>query len=112
MYRMSSESSRLSTLVVPSLRAANNKHRLLNDLEPGRVTVPSRRLIGATVKVSVSFEDVVAEKRTTGDILLDDDNGCVVIQAVAYGRSLPTASVAATKRIHRTAMVEGANQQQ
>jgi hypothetical protein len=52
MYRMSSLSSKLSTRVFPSLNAASNKHRLLSDLDPGNVTVPSKLLIGFTVNVS------------------------------------------------------------
>jgi hypothetical protein len=59
MYRISSDARRLSTFVVPSLRAARRRHRLLRDLEPGSVTVPSRLLIGATARVSVSLSDAV-----------------------------------------------------
>ena len=58
MYRMSSLSNKLSTFVSPSLNAASNKQRLLNDLDPGNVTVPSKLLIGVTVNVSVSVADI------------------------------------------------------
>ena len=51
---MSSDSRRFSTFVLPSDRAARRRHRLLRDFDPGRVTVPSRDLIGATVKVLVA----------------------------------------------------------
>mmetsp|Transcript_7770 Transcript_7770/g.33020 ORF Transcript_7770/g.33020 Transcript_7770/m.33020 type:complete len:201 (+) Transcript_7770:1248-1850(+) len=47
MYRISSESRRLSTLVLPSASAARSKMRLDMDLEPGRVTVPSIFLMGS-----------------------------------------------------------------
>jgi hypothetical protein len=49
---MSSLSSKFSTTVFPSLNAARSKHLLLNDLDPGRVTIPSNDLIGVTVNVS------------------------------------------------------------
>mmetsp|Transcript_3293 Transcript_3293/g.7243 ORF Transcript_3293/g.7243 Transcript_3293/m.7243 type:complete len:135 (-) Transcript_3293:27-431(-) len=52
MYRISSLSSKLSTRVSPSESAAKRRQRLLRDLEPGSVTVPSKLLIGVTVKVS------------------------------------------------------------
>mmetsp|Transcript_35290 Transcript_35290/g.51857 ORF Transcript_35290/g.51857 Transcript_35290/m.51857 type:complete len:222 (+) Transcript_35290:868-1533(+) len=52
MYRMSSLSRRFSTRVFPLLNAARRRQRLLRDLDPGRVTVPSRLLIGFTVRAS------------------------------------------------------------
>jgi hypothetical protein len=39
---------------LPSDNAARSKHLLLKDFEPGRVTVPSRLLIGVTVRELVS----------------------------------------------------------
>mmetsp|Transcript_8443 Transcript_8443/g.23411 ORF Transcript_8443/g.23411 Transcript_8443/m.23411 type:complete len:207 (-) Transcript_8443:237-857(-) len=60
MKRMSSDSSRLSTRVSPWLKAAKSKQRLLRDLDPGSVTVPSKLLMGVTVRDSVSFSDAVA----------------------------------------------------
>ena len=50
---MSSLSKRLSTRVVPLLSAAKRRQRLLKDLDPGNVTVPSRLFIGVTVSVSI-----------------------------------------------------------
>mmetsp|Transcript_13038 Transcript_13038/g.43207 ORF Transcript_13038/g.43207 Transcript_13038/m.43207 type:complete len:277 (+) Transcript_13038:1229-2059(+) len=52
MNRMSSESSRLSTLVFPSASAERSKMRLDMDLEPGRVTTPSIFLMGSRVSLS------------------------------------------------------------
>mmetsp|Transcript_49359 Transcript_49359/g.148631 ORF Transcript_49359/g.148631 Transcript_49359/m.148631 type:complete len:210 (-) Transcript_49359:300-929(-) len=61
MYRMSSLSSRFSTRVSPSLRAANRRQRLLRDLEPGSVTVPSRDLMGFTVRELDSSSTATAD---------------------------------------------------
>ena len=47
---MSSLSSRFSTRVLPSDRAARSRHRFERDLEPGKVTVPSREVMGVTVR--------------------------------------------------------------
>lgn len=63
----------MSTFVRPSLSAANNRHRLLSDFDPGNVTVPSRLLMGFTVNVSGGASDVDNED---GNIV-DDINGCV-----------------------------------
>lgn len=63
---MSSLSSKFSTFVVPSLRAARSKQRLLRDFDPGRVMVPSSDFIGFRVRVFSSLfsidvgDDVVA----------------------------------------------------
>mmetsp|Transcript_21258 Transcript_21258/g.31567 ORF Transcript_21258/g.31567 Transcript_21258/m.31567 type:complete len:221 (+) Transcript_21258:780-1442(+) len=62
MYRMSSLSRRFSTRVSPSLSAARRRQRLLRDLDPGRVTVPSRLLMGETVSVFVSVSTSMAER--------------------------------------------------
>jgi len=50
---MSSEERRFSTRVVPEERAARRRQRLERDLEPGRVMVPERFLIGIMVRVLV-----------------------------------------------------------
>ena len=57
MYRISSESNRFSTFVVPSAKAANNKILFDKDFDPGRRTVPSIFLIGFNVKVSSTAAD-------------------------------------------------------
>lgn len=46
---MSSLSNKFSTRVFPEERAASKRHRLESDFEPGRVTVPSREVMGVTV---------------------------------------------------------------
>ena len=65
MYRMSSLSRRFSTRVSPSDNAARRRQRLLSDLEPGRVTVPSRLWMGDRVRglVSSSTAIVLLERR-------------------------------------------------
>ena len=49
MYRISSDSNKFSTRVVPDDKAASRRQRLESDLDPGRVTVPSSDLMGVTV---------------------------------------------------------------
>mmetsp|Transcript_17395 Transcript_17395/g.29839 ORF Transcript_17395/g.29839 Transcript_17395/m.29839 type:complete len:200 (+) Transcript_17395:1242-1841(+) len=54
MYRMSSESSRFLTNVVPSERAASSRMRLDRDLEPGNLTVPEMTLMGRSTSCSAT----------------------------------------------------------
>jgi hypothetical protein len=44
--------------VLPSLKAARRRQRLLRDFDPGSVTVPSKLLIGSTVYVSAITEAI------------------------------------------------------
>jgi len=58
---MSSEERRFSTRVVPVERAARRRQRLERDLEPGRVMVPERFLIGVILRVLVASSMVGME---------------------------------------------------
>lgn len=78
---MSSLSNKFSTLVVPSLSAARRRQRLLRDLDPGRVMVPSRDFIGFKVRVFSSLfsmdvgDDVVAVSYNFVDVLGRKEGG-------------------------------------
>ncbi len=87
MYRISSLSSKFSTLVFPSDNAASSRQRLESDLEPGSVTVPSREVMGDTVNVLVSsliaIEDIWSVVGVAAEEIIFDapvvDDGVVVI---------------------------------
>mmetsp|Transcript_21915 Transcript_21915/g.49884 ORF Transcript_21915/g.49884 Transcript_21915/m.49884 type:complete len:267 (+) Transcript_21915:756-1556(+) len=81
MKRMSSDSRRFSTRVVPSERAARRRHRFDSDLDPGRVTVPSIDLMGERVKV---FSDVTVMRN--GKRGRRDEIAFVVVRKILFVR--------------------------
>ena len=86
---------RLSTLVLPSLRAARRSQRLLRDLDPGSVTVPSRLLIGFSVSVS-TFSDAVADAKQTLVVRVCSKAG--LINPSILGTKLPRSAERRTKK--------------